>query len=828
MKIPPVSLAALAALAVGLGVLVTRSQSPAAPDAPPPPAEAPDTDPATEEPAADPPADAPPDPVDPAPPAANRPAFPVPSVPTSTRTPVRPPGASPRPAPASAPATLPSLPVPTPGTVRPRTTPTTSPAAPPTFPVPPPARLPASPAAQPAVPGFPPAGVPAAAGAAASPAAGASAPLASAAAGASAPLASAAAGGTGGAVTGADGLIAPGMLALQMAELEQVLAMYAELTQRTVLRTTALPKANVMLSNQTPWTTEEAIQALDTVLAMNGISMLNVGEKFVSAVPSNTVLQEGGAFSSLDPEDLSETGQFVTKVVKVKHALPSELQQIITSFSKTQNGILAIDSTMTLVLRDYPANVKRMTEILEEVDVEVERDYKLEVIPIKYGKVDEIYGTMSALIGGSGAGAATGAGAVARTTGVGRTSSRAMRGGTGYGSRTGGYGTGGYGGYGGGGYRNPVGGGYYPQQAAATPVATARPATPSPATTFNQRFQSILNRAAGQQGQQLQLLEDARIVPDERSNSLIVYASKDDMKMITNIVAKVDRLLAQVVIDAIIMDVALTDAYQLGVSWLMNPQQSGNWTSVAASRQGQNLVAGLTNIASGGGGFSYLARFKDDLTVAVEALASNNKGQILSRPRVQTSHAMPAVFSVGQSVPYVTTTSYGGSYYGPQSSFQQLDVSTELNVTPFITPDGLVVMEIDQNIEEISGFEEFPNVGKLPRTVHRYASATVSVRDRETIILGGYIRTSKSKTSSGVPLLKDIPLLGAAFRSKGSDSSRSELIVLIRPTVLITPEDAAAEAEAERNRLPGIREMERSVDEYEENTGARLKTLFGK
>jgi general secretion pathway protein D len=189
---------------------------------------------------------------------------------------------------------------------------------------------------------------------------------------------------------------------------------------------------------------------------------------------------------------------------------------------------------------------------------------------------------------------------------------------------------------------------------------------------------------------------------------------------------------------------------------------------------------------------------------------------------------MDATFSVGQSVPYVTSTSYGGSYYGPQSTFQQLDVSTELNVTPYITPDGLVVMEIDQNIEEIAGFEEFPNVGKLPRTVHRYASAVVSVRDRETIILGGYIRTSKSKTSSGVPLLKDIPVIGTAFRTKGSDSSRTELIVLIRPTVLVTPEDAAAEAEAERNRLPGIKEMEKNIGEYEESTGDRLKTLFGK
>jgi hypothetical protein len=199
---------------------------------------------------------------------------------------------------------------------------------------------------------------------------------------------------------------------------DQVLSIYAELTHRTVLRsTTQLPKVNVMLSNQTPWSTEEAIQALDTVLAMNGISMVNVSDKFVSAVPSNAVLQEGGAFSKEKPEEMAETGQFVTKVVKVKHALPSELQQVIASFSKTQNGILPIDSTMTLVLRDYPANVKRMTEVIEQVDVEVEKEYKLEVIPIKYGKVDELYGTMSSLIGGSAGGAAAGAGAVARTTG---------------------------------------------------------------------------------------------------------------------------------------------------------------------------------------------------------------------------------------------------------------------------------------------------------------------------------------------------------------------------------------------------------------------------
>jgi type II secretion system protein D len=459
---------------------------------------------------------------------------------------------------------------------------------------------------------------------------------------------------------------------------------------------------------------------------------------------------------------------------------------------------------------------------------------------------------MSSLIGGAAGGAApSAAGAVARTTGFQRTT-------PGRGVRTptmGGFGTSGFGGYGGyGGYGTMPyrSGGYYPQDAAATPLeqeiqaeleagqyrpqqAAATPVTPTTprpttapttaASTFNQRFQQILSRA-GQQAGQVQLLQDARIVPDERSNSLIVFANKQDMKMITNIVAKVDQLMAQVVIDAIIMDVQLSDSYSLGISWLMQPQQTGNWTQSAANNTG-NLITSLTNIA-GSSGFTYLAKYRDDLNVAVSALAGKNRGQILARPRIQTTHATPASFSVGETVPFISGTYQGGSIYGPSAYFSQLNVDTTLDVTPFITPDDLVVMEISQQISEISGFEEFPGVGKQPRTINRSATSTISVRDGETVILGGYIRASKSKTSSGVPLLKDIPLLGAAFRSKSSDAKRSELIVLIRPTILRTPEDAAREAQATRERLPGIRDLEEQAIEKEENTGQRLKTLFGK
>ena len=132
--------------------------------------------------------------------------------------------------------------------------------------------------------------------------------------------------------------------------------------------------------------------------------------------------------------------------------------------------------------------------------------------------------------------------------------------------------------------------------------------------------------------------------------------------------------------------------------------------------------------------------------------------------------------------PYITSTYYGGGYsggYSPSSQYSQLNVGIGLDVTPYITPDGLVVMEINQNIDEISGYSTI-GTDKVPNTSTRTASSTVSVRNGETIILGGFIRSAKSKSRSGVPVLKDIPLLGALFRNSSSSNERRELLVLMR------------------------------------------------
>jgi general secretion pathway protein D len=262
--------------------------------------------------------------------------------------------------------------------------------------------------------------------------------------------------------------------------------------------------------------------------------------------------------------------------------------------------------------------------------------------------------------------------------------------------------------------------------------------------------------------------------------------------------------------------VELDDNRSLGFSYIQQtPSAAGSFSGVGNINNGNSLAAsriftGATNIASTvPGGFSYLASFGQDLDVTMTAAAGNSRTKILQRPRLQTSHNEPATLFVGSTQPYPTASYYGGGAYGGNTSIQQMQIGVTIEVTPLINPDGLVVMEIHTKIDDVTGSVNIANVGDVPITSSKEASSKVSVRDHDTIILGGMIYTKKTRGANGVPLLMDIPLLGYLFRNSTADDKRSELIVLIRPTVLPTPEIAALTATAEKNKMPGVRGFEK-------------------
>lgn len=615
-------------------------------------------------------------------------------------------------------------------------------------------------AAVPAVPGLPPS-----VAAAAAAATGATNALAGAAAGAAAPDLR----------NVAEGVPIPA-LRLENMPLEQALDIYAALVGRTLLRPPQLAGGPITLKFQTEMTRDEAVEAFNGVFSLNNIAVLPVGEKFLKVVVSAQAVQEGAKAGTEPPAELSELGQFTTRIIRTTKVKPGDIAQAVQQFAsgKVQNPLLAFDDQNFFVLRDYAANVKRMAEIIEELDVIPDVDFKFEVIPIRYGRVEDIYNSLSGIIGGGG-----GFGTTARTTGTTGT----LRTGTGTAA---------------GGVAGQFGQGITPQQTAARTTGLTAPGAAR--TGFADRLRQVTSAATGGQGQ---ILTDARIIPDERSNSLLVYASRRDFALLTNLVARVDTLLSQVLIESIILQVSLDDNQNVGFS-MVGKGQSGDVT-----HGGGNVNNPLSNLASNifglfPSGFSYFGNINDEVAFALRAIATDGRADVLSRPRIQTSHGIPATFEIGKTVPYITSsTTLSGGVGGvvPFSQYQEKRVVTRLNVTPYITPDGLVVMDIEQAIDQISGTTTIDG-NEVPLIDTRYAQATVSVKDTEAVILGGFIENTKRTSKSGVPYLKDIPGLGFFFRSKSDAGSRTEIIVLIRPTVLPTPADAAALVAREKERLP--------------------------
>ena len=638
-------------------------------------------------------------------------------------------------------------------------------------------------------------------------------------------------------------MIAPGTINFEGVDVSQVLDIYAKLVNRTLLRG-ALPQAQIVLNTQTELTKTETIEALQAVLALNGISLVNIGDKFVKVLASDQAGTAGGEIDRSGSTNIPALGSYVTHVIQLRYVKPSEMVPVIQPFSKLANSILPIDGNGILVLRDYAENVKRMLEMIEEVDVNIPAVYISEVVPIRYAKVDDIANALNALGGGGGAITSIGSSASSSTiSGLGNRS-----GGGGFGSMggsSGGYGNG-IGGGGMGGMGGMGGNSSFNNSGSRTPTPNGTPN--GGANSFQQRLNNIINATGGGSGggsgskQDIQLFGQTKIIPNESSSTLLIYATRPDMAVITNIIAKLDVPLQQVLIEAAIIDYSLgPNTFNFGASVAQNPVANGNFIGAGGVNNGNGsspfmqFIQSVTTITNGlatngtyqslsylksitangasvsnsvfgnnlPGGLGYFASIGPNWDVALTAAQSDSHASVIQRPRIQTSQAKPAQFFVGDTVPYVTGDSYG-SVYGSGVSYSQLSVGVELDVTPFINPEGLVVMDVQQEIDDLNGYTTIQNVGQVPNTIKRTLNAEIAVRDRDTVMLGGFIKSDKSTSRSGVPFLMDIPIIGNLFLQRSDSKEREELIVLMRPTVLPTPEFAAVNTRKEEIRLPGV------------------------
>jgi len=621
-------------------------------------------------------------------------------------------------------------------------------------------------------------------------------------------------------------------------DVEQVLDVYSDLVGRTLIAG-PVPKASIVLKTQSPLTRPEAIEALQAVLALNGITFVNIGEKFAKVVTPEQAGGAGGLVDTNDAANLPEMGPYVTHIVQLKYVKPSVMGPIIQPFGKLANSITAIDDNGILVIRDYAENVKRMLEMIAKIDVSVPAVYVSEVIPIRYAQAEDIANALNSLGGGGGSTVSVG-------TSTGSPTINGISG-----SRTAGTTLGGLG------STTQPGGVNNNNNPAANPLGQPRTTTNPNGTpsgspsTLQQRLLNIVNQASGGTGgpgkqEPIQIFGQAKIIADVRANALLVFATRQDMDMIKQVIGKLDVLLSQVLIEAVIIDYELgPNTFSLGVSAAQSPQTYSPGLPASGAggfNNGQsfyNFATGLlgsgstnttttsANSAFGNGlpsGLSYFQNIGPNWNVALQAAAADSHASVIQRPRITTSQAKAATFFVGETVPYIT--SFGNYGYGNQSTYSQLSVGIELDVTPFINPDGLVVMDVQQEIDDI-----IPNGGveingtSVPSTTKRTLNSEIAVRDMDTVMLGGFIKNAKSTGRTGVPFLQDIPLLGSLFSQRSSSKQREELIVLMRPTVLKTPFIAATNTIIEGRRLPGVSaSLAEDSEEQSKSVAAERKT----
>jgi len=275
-----------------------------------------------------------------------------------------------------------------------------------------------------------------------------------------------------------------------------------------------------------------------------------------------------------------------------------------------------------------------------------------------------------------------------------------------------------------------------------------------------------------------------KLLTDVRSNSLLISATRSDMETIKTIVSKLDVVVPQIVIEAVIIEVKLPNrgSSSKKPSRLRTPAdlfaESGAMTNVQ--------VAWVTNFApltathtqrSQASGFSYLAGIGQDLDSMLTAIASESRVTLIQKPRILTGNEVAATLFLGLVNP--NRWNGGQTYPGPRIG----SLGVTLEMTPSIQRDGFLELDIRQTIAEVTGIVNIMNVGGVPATTTTEFLAKLKLHNHDTLMIGGMTNITEHELVAEVPVLKQMPKLRNLLRGL-TRRTRGEIVVLLRPTVL--------------------------------------------
>lgn len=337
-------------------------------------------------------------------------------------------------------------------------------------------------------------------------------------------------------------------------------------------------------------------------------------------------------------------------------------------------------------------------------------------------------------------------------------------------------------------------------------------------TQTTQRRNEPRVSVVGGEGVSLPTNGTVKIIADETNNSLVILASPSDYLMVENALDQLDITPLQVLIEASIVEVTLTDDLSYGLEWFFKNGVDGDKTGQGSLDLGDAGITALTP------GFSYaVVDAADTVRAVLNTLASESRVNVLSSPSIMVLDNHTASINVGDQVPIPTRSSVSNldANAPTVNEIEYRDTGVLLTVTPRVNESGLIILEVKQEVSNVSDTQS--SGVDAPTINQRSIESTIAVDSGNTIVLGGLIRDNRSDGKSGIPGLYKTPLIGPLFGQTSKGLMRTELIVLLTPRAITNSEDAWKITNEFREKLNDLGRTLRK-DEYIAPTDEAFET----
>ena len=568
-------------------------------------------------------------------------------------------------------------------------------------------------------------------------------------------------------------------------------------------------RANVNLISSTPMTANELYQAFLSILQVHGFAAVPTGN-LVKIVMDASVRTVPG--NDLPAQVNSSSDEMVTQVIAAKNVSAAQLATVLRPLIAQYGNLAPVPGTNTLIITDRASNVSRIMRIISRVDQG--SDSNIEVIPLQNSTAADIVRTMTALtVGQPGQDAG---GAPPRLVADERSNSVLISGDSAQRLRmatliahldT------------------PV------ENGGDTDVIYLRYANAEKiAPKLKEQMTGVVAAAGTTGGAAAAAIDRSTTIwPEPETNALVITAPPKTMRQLRTIIDRIDIRRAQVLVEAIVVDVSTQDSADLGVNWVMFSNEDG--TQVPAGgfispvgRANNNPVSivdlanTIRNPTAGGAiplgatfGVGQLVDNGLNFAAMIRALRANANTNVIATPSATTMDNQEAELKVAQEVPFITgqyTTTGGGTTGGgtqpnPFTTVERQEVGLILKITPQINGGDAMMLKIELESSELSGTTG--DAGSLI-TNKRTIKTNVLVENGGTVVIGGLIRDAKVEGESRVPVLGKIPLIGELFRVRSGTREKTNLMVFIRPQIILDFTQSGMITNAKYNQMRDLQE----------------------